>query len=84
MRGLAMARGDDDILHITGPVFDGIYEYRKRAILLGREPAGPPRVGIRNAANARYVPRAEHRQQLPFTRTSSRRRSPPKPRATGV
>jgi hypothetical protein len=28
-----------DILRITGPVFDGIYEYCKRAILLGREPA---------------------------------------------
>jgi hypothetical protein len=39
LRGLAMTRGDDDILRITGPVFDGIYEYCKRAILLGREPA---------------------------------------------
>jgi hypothetical protein len=39
LRGLSMTCGDDDILHITGPVFDGIYEYCKRAILLGREPA---------------------------------------------
>jgi hypothetical protein len=39
LRGLAMTRGDDDILRITGPVFDGIYEYCKRTILLGREPA---------------------------------------------
>jgi hypothetical protein len=39
LRGLAMTRGDDDILRITGPVFDGIYEYCKQAILLGREPA---------------------------------------------
>jgi hypothetical protein len=39
LRGLAMTRGDDDILGITGPVFDGIYEYCKRTILLGREPA---------------------------------------------
>jgi len=39
LRVLSMTCGDDDILHITGPVFDGIYEYCKRAILLGREPA---------------------------------------------
>jgi hypothetical protein len=39
LRGLSITRGDDDILHITSPVFDGIYEYCKRAILLGREPA---------------------------------------------
>jgi hypothetical protein len=39
LRGLAMTCGDDDIVRITGPVFDGIYEYCKRAILLGREPA---------------------------------------------
>lgn len=39
LRGLSMTRGDHDILRITGPVFDGIYEYCKRTILLGREPA---------------------------------------------
>ena len=39
LRGLSMIRGDEEILHITGPVFDGIYEYCKRAMLLGREPA---------------------------------------------
>lgn len=39
LRGLSMTRTDDDILRITGPVFEGIYEYCKRAILLGREPA---------------------------------------------
>ena len=38
-RGLSMTCGDDDILCITGPVFDGIYEYCKRAILVGHEPA---------------------------------------------
>jgi len=26
-------------LRITGPVFDGIYEYCKRSMLLGREPS---------------------------------------------
>ena len=38
LRGLAMIRGDDDILAITGPVFDAIYEFCRRAMLLGREP----------------------------------------------
>ena len=37
LRGLAMIRGDDDILHLTGPVFDGIYAYCRHAMLLGRE-----------------------------------------------
>src|SRR2546427_261811 len=31
-----MIRGDEEILRITGPVFDGIYEYCKRSMLLGR------------------------------------------------
>jgi hypothetical protein len=39
LRGLSMTRTDDDILRTTGPVLEGIYEYCKRAILLGREPA---------------------------------------------
>ncbi len=34
-----MIRGDDDILHLTGPIFDGIYEYCRDAMLLGREPS---------------------------------------------
>ena len=38
LRGLAMIRGDD-ILHLTGPVFDGIYEYCRHAMLRGREPS---------------------------------------------
>jgi hypothetical protein len=37
-RGLSMVAGDDQILAVTGPVFDGLYEYRRRALLLGREP----------------------------------------------
>lgn len=39
LRGLSMIAGDDDILHITGPVFDGIHKFFRRAMLLGREPA---------------------------------------------
>ena len=37
-RGLSMVIGDDEILAVTGPLFDGLYEYRQRAMLLGREP----------------------------------------------
>ncbi len=39
LRGLAMIRGDEDILAITGPVFDGIYQFCRQAMLLGREPS---------------------------------------------
>jgi hypothetical protein len=34
-----MVRGDDDLLDLAAPLFDGLYEFRKRAILLGREPS---------------------------------------------
>jgi hypothetical protein len=39
LRGLSMVCADDRVLELTGPLFDGLYEYRKRATLLGREPA---------------------------------------------
>ncbi|MFD7655257.1 chromate resistance protein ChrB domain-containing protein [Actinosynnema sp. NPDC059797] len=39
LRGLSMVRGDDEVLAITGPVFDGLYEYFRRAVLLGRAPS---------------------------------------------
>jgi len=39
LRGLSMTCDDTQILAITGPVFDGLYEYHRRAMLLGREPA---------------------------------------------
>ncbi len=38
-RGLSMVRGDDDVLAVSAVVFDGIYEFRRRALLLGREPS---------------------------------------------
>jgi hypothetical protein len=38
-RGLSMVHSDDDVLAITRAVFDGLYEYRRRASLLGREPS---------------------------------------------
>jgi hypothetical protein len=37
-RGLTMVRGDEDVLAITGPLFDSLYEYRRRAVLLGKDP----------------------------------------------
>jgi len=35
IRGLSMVRSDDEMLAITQPLFDGLYEYCKRATLLG-------------------------------------------------
>jgi hypothetical protein len=34
-----MVVDDDRLLELTGPLFDGLYEFRKRALMLGREPA---------------------------------------------
>ena len=31
MRGLSMVRGDDDVLAISAPLYDGLYEYLRRA-----------------------------------------------------
>jgi hypothetical protein len=39
LRGLSMVCDDDRVLELTGPIFDGLYEYHRRATLLGREPA---------------------------------------------
>jgi hypothetical protein len=39
LRGLSMICTDEQTLHHTGPIFDGLYEYYRRATLLGREPA---------------------------------------------
>lgn len=38
-RGLSMTAGDDEVLSVSGRLFDGLYEYRRRALLLGRDPA---------------------------------------------
>ena len=38
-RALDGAFDDEELLALTGPLFDGLYEYRKRALLPGREPA---------------------------------------------
>jgi hypothetical protein len=39
LRGLSMVTEDERLLELTEPLFDGLYELRKRALLLGREPA---------------------------------------------
>lgn len=35
IRGLSMVRGDDEMLDITGPLFDGLYEFYTRSTFLG-------------------------------------------------
>jgi len=39
LRGLSMVRSDEEMLALSAPIYDGLYEYFKRAALLGREPA---------------------------------------------
>ncbi len=39
MRGLSMVADDEQVLAVTAPLLDGFYEYRRRALLLGRDPA---------------------------------------------
>jgi hypothetical protein len=38
-RGLSMSLPDDEVLAVTQAIFDGLYEYRRRALLLGRDPS---------------------------------------------
>ena len=37
--GLSMVLGDTEVLAVTGSMFDGLYEHRRRTLLLGRDPA---------------------------------------------
>ncbi|GAA1622298.1 chromate resistance protein ChrB domain-containing protein [Catellatospora bangladeshensis] len=39
LRGLSMIADDEQILTITRPMFDGLYEYYRRGLLLDRTPA---------------------------------------------
>jgi hypothetical protein len=39
LRGLSMVCADQDTLTHTAPLFDGLYEFFRRAALLGRNPA---------------------------------------------
>ncbi len=38
-RGLSMIRTDNEVLAVTDPLFDALCEYRRRALMLGRDPA---------------------------------------------
>ena len=39
IRGLSMTLSDPQILEVSGPLFDGLYAFKQRALLFGREPA---------------------------------------------
>jgi hypothetical protein len=39
LRGLSLTNNDERMLELTAPLFDGLYEFKKRALLLGREPS---------------------------------------------
>ena len=39
VRGLSMVSSDEQMLELTEPLYDGLYEYRRRARMLGREPS---------------------------------------------
>ena len=39
IRGLSLTHSDRDLLELSHPLFEGLYEFRKRALMLGREPA---------------------------------------------
>ncbi|SDD51752.1 hypothetical protein SAMN05660690_4474 [Geodermatophilus telluris] len=39
LRGLSMTGDDEHTLAVSGPLFDGLYEFTRRRLLLGREPA---------------------------------------------
>jgi hypothetical protein len=39
LRGLSMVvDSDEEMLALSGPIYDGLYEYRRRATMSGREP----------------------------------------------
>jgi hypothetical protein len=38
-RGMAMVHADDNVLAVTAALFDGLYEFRRRALLAGRDPS---------------------------------------------
>jgi hypothetical protein len=39
IRGMSMVKDDYELLEITRPLYDGLYEYLKRATVLGRAPS---------------------------------------------
>jgi hypothetical protein len=39
LRGLSMVADDEEVIAVAGRLFDGLYEHRRRALLLGKEPS---------------------------------------------
>jgi hypothetical protein len=39
LRGLSMVSSDEEMLELTARLYDGLYEHRRRARMLGREPS---------------------------------------------
>ena len=39
LRGLSLVMDDDSLVDVAGHIFDGLYGYRRRALLTGRDPA---------------------------------------------
>lgn len=39
IRGLSLTVDDDELLRLAAPLFDGLYEYKRQALLLGRKPS---------------------------------------------
>jgi hypothetical protein len=39
LRGLSIVADDQEVIALAGRVFDGLYEHRRRALLLGKDPA---------------------------------------------
>jgi len=39
LRGLSLVGADEQTLAVSGVLFDGLYEFYRRSLLLGREPA---------------------------------------------
>ena len=39
LRALSMVESDDRVLELTEPLFDGVHEFFRRQLMLGREPA---------------------------------------------
>ena len=39
LRALSMAHDDDTVLAMTAPIFDAVYDYIRRSVLTGRNPA---------------------------------------------
>jgi hypothetical protein len=39
VRGLSLTVDDEQLLALTAPLFDGLYEYKRQTLLLGRKPS---------------------------------------------